>query len=97
MKRLSIKGVLTGAVIDIASTIFFGLLFGFLAILLFHEFGNIRHTEVIRSSAFNVMLLVIGLACSTLGGFVAAWLAKHDELLNGALSSFLCVALGVYE
>jgi hypothetical protein len=27
---------------------------------------------------------------------VAAWLAKHDELLNGGLSSFLCVFLGIY-
>jgi len=27
---------------------------------------------------------------------VAARLAKHDELLNGTLSSILCVALGVF-
>jgi hypothetical protein len=24
---------------------------------------------------------------------VAAWIAKHDELLNGLLSSFLCTAI----
>ena len=41
-------------------------------------------------------LLLVGLACSVLGGYVAAWLAKHDELLNGGLSSFLCVGLGIY-
>jgi hypothetical protein len=40
--------------------------------------------------------LLVGLACSVLGGYVAAWLAKHDELLNGALSSFLCILLAVY-
>jgi uncharacterized membrane protein YfcA len=40
--------------------------------------------------------LLIGLACSVLGGYVAARLARREELLNGALSSFLCVALGVY-
>jgi hypothetical protein len=40
--------------------------------------------------------LLVGLACSVLGGYVAAWLAKHDELLNGGLSCFLCVALGIY-
>lgn len=41
--------------------------------------------------------LLLGLACSVLGGYVAAWLAKHDELLNGALSSFLCVMIGIYS
>jgi len=35
-------------------------------------------------------------ACSVLGGYIAARLAKHDELLNGLLSSFLCVSLAVY-
>jgi drug/metabolite transporter (DMT)-like permease len=39
--------------------------------------------------------LTIGLACSVLGGYVAARVAKHDELLNGLLSSFLCIAIGV--
>ncbi len=41
--------------------------------------------------------LGIGLGCSVLGGYVAAWMAKRDELLNGLLSSFLCIALGVYS
>jgi len=43
-----------------------------------------------------VLQLLIGFGCSALGGYVAAWLAKHDELLNGSLSSFLCVAFGIY-
>ncbi len=43
------------------------------------------------------MQLGIGLACSVLGGYVAAWMAKHDELLNGVLASFLCTAFGVYS
>ncbi len=33
---------------------------------------------------------------SVLGGYIGALIAKHDELLNGALSSFLCVLSGVY-
>jgi putative membrane protein (TIGR04086 family) len=41
--------------------------------------------------------LLLGLACSVLGGYVAAWLAKHDELLNGGLSSLLCAAIGIYS
>lgn len=41
--------------------------------------------------------LLVGLTCSVLGGYVAAWLAKRDELLNGTLSSFLCTAIGIYS
>ena len=52
----------------------------------------------IHSSAWLYGLqLTIGLGCSVLGGYVAAWIAKHDELLNGLLSSFLCTAIGVYS
>jgi hypothetical protein len=40
-------------------------------------------------------LLIGGCLCSILGGYVAAWLAKHDELLNGALSAWLCIAFGI--
>jgi hypothetical protein len=40
--------------------------------------------------------LLVGLACSVLGGYVAAWLARHDELLNGGLASTFCIALGIY-
>jgi len=38
----------------------------------------------------------LGSLCSVFGGYVAAWIAKHDEVLNGALSSILCVGSGVY-
>jgi hypothetical protein len=44
-----------------------------------------------------VPLSLAGLACSALAGYVAAWLAKHDELLNGGLSSFLCVLFALFQ
>jgi hypothetical protein len=40
---------------------------------------------------------LIGAGCSILGGYVAARLAKHDELLNGSLSSYLCIGIGLYS
>src|SRR5438067_583189 len=39
--------------------------------------------------------LLIGVACTAFGGYVAAWIAKRDEVLNGLLSSLVCVTLGV--
>jgi hypothetical protein len=38
----------------------------------------------------------LGGLCSVLGGYVSARIAKHDEILNGALSSILCIGFGVY-
>ena len=57
--------------------------------------GSAAIASLIHSSAWLYGLqLTIGLGCSVLGGYVAAWIAKHDEPLNGLLSSFLCAAIG---
>lgn len=40
--------------------------------------------------------LALGMACSVLGGYVAGLIARHDHMLNGTLSSWLCLALGIY-
>jgi hypothetical protein len=39
---------------------------------------------------------LIGLGCSVLGGYVAAWIAKHDELVNGAASAWLCLLISAF-
>ncbi len=46
--------------------------------------------EILRgSTAFVVWSSILGGIFSVLGGYVAARIAKHDEVLNGALSSIL--------
>lgn len=103
MGKISIKGVLIGGVVDMVASVALGLPFAIYALLKV----DLSHTPNTQVSAAvtavihgNVPLytaqLLVGLACSVLGGYVAAWLAKHDELLNGALSSVLCVALSIY-
>jgi hypothetical protein len=49
------------------------------------------------SVALFSLQLLIGFGCSALGGYIAARIAKHDELLNGAIASWLCVAIGIYS
>jgi len=39
--------------------------------------------------------LAVGLICSILGGYVAAAIAKRHERLNGTLSCYLCVGMGI--
>jgi len=49
------------------------------------------------SSVFRVSSIILGALCSVLAGYVSARIAKHDEVLNGALSSILCVVGGLYS
>ncbi len=47
--------------------------------------------------ALYAVQLAIGLACTALGGYIYARIAKHDEVLNGLLASSMCILLGVYS
>jgi len=100
--RVSIVSVVIGGITDVVAS-------GVLALpvviyvmvkndLLHSAKGPSAIASSIHSSGWLYGLqLGIGLGCSVLGGYVAAWMAKHDELLNGLLSSFLCTAIGVYS
>jgi putative membrane protein (TIGR04086 family) len=96
MSKVSVKGVLIGGIVDVSASFILGLVFALFAVAFLHAFGHVSHQVVLHSGALQWALLLVGLACSVLGGFVSAKIAKHDELLNGALSSSLCTALGVY-
>jgi hypothetical protein len=100
--RVSIVAVAIGGIIDVvASTVLAIPLVIYVMVkydLLQTPKGSAAIASSIHSSAWLYGLqLAIGLGCSVLGGYVAAWIAKHDELLNGLLSSFLCTAIGVYS
>lgn len=102
--KISLKGVVGGGVTDVVLS---GLLGIPLSIYVIASSGlsqapkdqlGIAVVRAIHSSAglFAAQLL-IGLSCSVIGGYVAARLAKQDEVLNGLLASWLCVGIGVYS
>ncbi len=104
MRRVSIKGVLIGGIVDVVSSVILGIPFVFYVLFkldLAHipqdKIGPAITAAMNANTPLYICQLLVGMCCSVLGGFVAAWLAKHDELLNGALSSFLCVLLGIYS
>ncbi len=100
MGRLSLKGVILGGITDVVATnvlSFPVILFMTVSLGLAH----VPQTQIgaavavaMRQGPLGALLIFIGCACSVLGGYVAARIAKHDELLNGAVSAWLCVALG---
>jgi hypothetical protein len=102
MNKVSIRGVVVGGITDIVATVIltFPLVLYVIADLTdtLNDPLQAAVTATIQGSPLLYGLeSVIGLACSVLGGYVAARVAKHDELLNGFLASSLPVALGVYS
>lgn len=103
MGRVSVKGVLTGGIADVVAT---NLLAVFVVAYMATR-ADLAHTPkeqmqaaILAATYGNPVLiaaqLLMGVACSTFGGYLAARVAEHDELLNGALSSWLRVSIGIY-
>jgi CHASE2 domain-containing sensor protein len=103
MGKVSIKGVLIGSIVDIVASVALGLPFSLYAMSKVDlsntpkaQIESVVSTALRGNTLLHVVELLIGMACSVFAGYLAARLAKHDELLNGALSSFLCVGGGVW-
>jgi hypothetical protein len=104
MKRISVLGVLVGGIVDVVTTFMLELP---LAVYMVVRFGLAHVPKGSAQASMAAVLhshpllysiqVLIGVACSLLGGYVAGWLAKHDERLNGMLSSYLCVLMGIYS
>ena len=100
MNRISLKGVVIGNIVDQVSTIIALLPIMMYILIASGPSGDTADsiTQVLTaSSVFRVSSIILGALCSVLAGYVSARIAKHDEVLNGALSSILCVAGGVYS
>jgi hypothetical protein len=103
MNKISVKGVVVGGVTDIVATVILTipLVIYLIATELAGTPKDPLQAAIMATIRADPLLYglqsLIGLACSVLGGYVAARVAKHDELLNGLLASFLPVALGVYS
>ncbi|MGD0547318.1 MAG: hypothetical protein ABR991_05760 [Terracidiphilus sp.] len=95
MRRISIKGVLIGAIADTFLSSFFGILAAIVVVVMSHM-THLPREVFHRHGILYAVLTLNGLALSVLGGYIAAFIAKHDELLNGGLSSFLCVFINIF-
>jgi hypothetical protein len=95
VSKISIKGVLIGAIIDTFASAIFGILVAIIVVLMSH-LTHIPRQVFHRHGLLYLAMLMAGLVFSTIGGYVSAWLARHNELLNGGLSSFLCVLVSIF-
>ncbi|MDR3419443.1 MAG: hypothetical protein P4L83_24965 [Nevskia sp.] len=96
MTKVSIKAVLLGGITDVVATNIASiplLMTVMKTIDRAHLSKDQTQAAVIAAihsspALFSAQFLV-GTACSVLGGYVAAYLARRNELLNGALAAWL--------
>src|SRR3954452_18707753 len=104
VSKVSFRAIFVGGITDIVATDLLNIP------LVMYEISKNNASNLSREQAYakwvaafhgDVVVYLagmsIGLACSIFGGYVAAYIAEHDELLNGTLSSFLCVIMGIYS
>jgi hypothetical protein len=96
LKKISIKAVVIGAVIDIVSTNLLVIPLG-IYIIISHHLSTLPKEQISHAVMqvlkdvpilFSVQIL-LGSLCSILGGYVAARIAKSNEITNGAWAAFL--------
>lgn len=100
--KVSIFGVLVGGVVDVAASVLGGLPFALYSTFKLAPAQRVGpHSSDAVSAVIHGNLplysaqLAVGLLSSILGGYVAAAIAKHNERLNGTLSCYMCVAMGI--
>jgi hypothetical protein len=97
MASISIKGVLIGAVFDIVASAIVGAI-ALLGLALWSGADSADEIVGLADAGLGAALSVIlGGGVSVAAGYIAARIAGRGELLNGALSSFLCVSIGIYH
>ncbi len=103
MRRVSWMAVVVGGIVDVGGTTIAGLPVVFYVMAT----GNILalpQTEQAAAvtafiqghTALYVALAAVGTFCSLVGGYVSALMARRSEVLHAALSSYLCLGLGIW-
>lgn len=104
MQKISIKGIAIGGVVAVVSAVLLDIPVSLyvLARVDFRHLPPERIQAAVTAAShahpgIHTLEMLLGLAGSLLGGYVAALIARHDALLNGALSSWLFVSLGIFS
>lgn len=94
MSDIKFKAVIVGAIVDNVAT---------LAVMLFLMTAlmstGISHDDVVvrmKSASGLLLSLIIGLGCTSLGGYVAGRIAQRSEVLHGSLVAGIGMVLALF-
>jgi hypothetical protein len=98
MSDLSVKGVLLGALSGFAlmGVMTFGCLVAVVKLTGAETGPELSHVVDTSWAAFWI-IQVLGIGALIVTGYMAAWIAKRGELLNGVLASWLLIATTVFS
>ena len=99
LRSLRWKGIILGAVADIAGSMGFGLVVGtaFVVVLLSKGTPKDQVANVLTSNpTFAVVGLTIGLCFDTIGGFIAGAFARTARLQNAFATGFISLTSGYF-
>jgi hypothetical protein len=103
MRTRAAVGIIVGGVTDILATNVFTLPLmiyigatGDFAGVPTEQMGARAISIMQGSSSLQIAGWMLGLSATILGGYVAARIARADEVRHGAFSAWLCMSLGVY-
>jgi hypothetical protein len=102
-KKVSFLGFIIGGIVDIVGSNVWGIVATLYVVFAYKLFtlapGEITKNVMVIFKTDPLVFsanLIVGGFFSIFGGYIGALIAKHDELLNGALSAYFCVGLGLY-
>jgi hypothetical protein len=96
-QKVSVSGVIIGSLVAVVVMFLASLGVGFFIGLFLAASGTEMPADIgYYTNPFVLSItLLIFMLFSIMGGYIAAKIADHDELLNGALSSFLPMLLAI--
>jgi hypothetical protein len=101
--RVSIKGVLFGILADIGASVAAAMILlplfagSSVSSQMSAEDMDVVVKQILQSGWFLITNFVVGLACSALGGYVAARVAKKEIYLNAALVGLFRLLIGSFN
>ena len=99
MRRISFLALLVGGAVSYVAPAIVAMLVGMGAGIWIaattHSAPSITQTDIILNPYYYYGILVVQLICAFLGGHLAGVTARHDEALNGLLSSLAVVLISV--
>jgi hypothetical protein len=90
---ISFKAVTIGAIVNVLGIFLIEVLFVIYFVL--NTPDKSESLLVIKSQTPLIVLSILAVIMSVVGGYVAARLAKHHEILHGAFSSWICILIAL--